>query len=118
MIDQKTPNLLLPLPHPGNALQDDVLRLRDALSTIDATLAALATKADKTEVDQKLTELIGSAPVALNQLHELAAALGNDPNFAVTIGLQVSQASEKAKVVSSTLRKMRVRSALGLSLFP
>lgn len=38
MIDQKTLRLALPLPHPSNMLQDDVLRLRDAISNIDGLL--------------------------------------------------------------------------------
>ena len=32
-----------------------------------------------------MNELIGAAPEALNTLQELAAALGNDENFATTI---------------------------------
>lgn len=38
MIDQKTPNLQFPLPHPNNMLQEDVLRLRAALTNIDGLL--------------------------------------------------------------------------------
>lgn len=38
MIDQKTTNYQLPLPHPNNLLQDDVLRLRTALTNIDGLL--------------------------------------------------------------------------------
>jgi len=38
MIDQKTPNLQFPLPHPNNMLQEDVLRLRTALTNIDGLL--------------------------------------------------------------------------------
>ena len=40
MIDNKTDHLLLPLPHGDNQLQDDVLRLRAALTAIDALLYA------------------------------------------------------------------------------
>jgi hypothetical protein len=36
-------------------------------------------------VQQAVNELIGAAPEALNTLQELAAALGNDQNFATTI---------------------------------
>ena len=39
----------------------------------------------KTAVDTAVTNLLGSAPAALDTLNELAAALGNDPNFATTI---------------------------------
>lgn len=36
MIDERTPSLNLPLPHPSNDLEDDVLRLRQAFNDIDA----------------------------------------------------------------------------------
>ena len=36
MIDEKTTYLKLPLPHPDNLLEDDVLRLRETLQGLDA----------------------------------------------------------------------------------
>lgn len=42
------------------------------------------------EVDDKIAELVGSAPAALDTLNELAAALNNDANFATTITNQLS----------------------------
>jgi hypothetical protein len=39
----------------------------------------------KAAISSALSALINSAPEALNQLNELATALGNDPNFATTI---------------------------------
>lgn len=38
MINQTTSNLRLPLPHPSNMLQEDVLRLRTALTNIDGLI--------------------------------------------------------------------------------
>ncbi len=43
----------------------------------------------KGEVDTAVSGLINSAPAALDTLNELAAALGNDPNFATTIATQM-----------------------------
>lgn len=40
MIDDKTPNAALPLPHIDNFLEEDVERLRAALTMIDEQLAA------------------------------------------------------------------------------
>lgn len=40
MIDDKTPHAALPLPHRDNYLDEDVDRLRAALTTIDALLQA------------------------------------------------------------------------------
>jgi hypothetical protein len=61
-----------------------------------ATVSALSGKADKTttytktEVDQTFSNLIDSAPVALNTLKELAAALGDDANYATTVQNQMA----------------------------
>jgi len=81
-IDDRTANRNYKLPNAGNFLADDVVRLRDALTAIDADVFARYTK---TETDQKLADLINGAPGALDTLNELAAAMGNDPNFATTI---------------------------------
>ena len=40
---------------------------------------------DKAQIDGKIDNLIGSAPVELNTLEKLAAALNNDADFATTI---------------------------------
>lgn len=57
------------------------------LKLLDATViaAALAAKADITYVDAAVAALIDAAPGALDTLNELAAALGDDANFASTI---------------------------------
>jgi hypothetical protein len=48
MRDDKTTHLALPLPHPGNTLEDDVLRLRAAFSAIDAAVGGHAVLDDAT----------------------------------------------------------------------
>ena len=58
----------------------------------------------KTEVDNKVAGLVDSAPEALNTLNELAAALGNDANFATTIATQIgakANTADLAKVATS-----------------
>lgn len=52
-------------------------------------------KGDDGEVSQAMLEdaveaVIAGAPDALDTLHELAAALGNDPNFATTVSTQIA----------------------------
>lgn len=56
------------------------------------TTAGVMTAADKTKLDNMeqsintaIANLIGSAPKTLDTLNELAAALGDDPNFATTM---------------------------------
>ena len=51
-------------------------------------------------VDEKIAELVDSAPETLNTLNELAAALGEDPNFATTITEELSNKANKAEVDS------------------
>lgn len=43
----------------------------------------------KAYTDAKISELVNSAPETLDTLNELASAMGNDPNFAVTIAAQI-----------------------------
>ena len=52
-------------------------RTDDAIIALDLNIAA--------QVGQAIAELVNSAPAALDTLQELAAALGNDSNFATTI---------------------------------
>lgn len=49
------------------------------------TGAAADKKADKTYVDTKVASIVNSSPAALDTLNELAAALGNDANFATNV---------------------------------
>ena len=52
------------------------------------------------QVAAKVASLVDSAPETLNTLNELAAALGDDPNFATTVTNQI--ASKQDKLVSGT----------------
>ena len=46
---------------------------------------------DQSEVDARVQLVVGAAPAALDTLNEIAAALGNDANFATTIANTLSQ---------------------------
>jgi hypothetical protein len=61
-IQQTTPHLGLPLPHPDNELQDDVSRLRDALGEIDGMLFMLQS-------------LVASDDVSLDTVQEIVMVL-------------------------------------------
>ncbi|MFD1245906.1 phage tail protein [Paralysiella testudinis] len=54
---------------------------------------------NQTELAAAIGNLVNGAPGALDTLRELAAALGNDPNFASTIAAQIRQASPPGMVV-------------------
>ena len=61
-------------------------------------ITSLAGYATETYVNTAVSNLVDSAPTALNTLNELAAALGDDANFATTvsnsIGTKVSKAGD------------------------
>ena len=93
---------------------DNVADLDKPIST--ATQTALDGKADKTntytkgDVDLNISNLIASAPEALNTLNELAQAVANDPSHATTVFNQLSLKVDK----SSTYTKTEVDASLGL----
>ncbi len=74
----------------------------------------------KTEVDQRIANLVASAPGALNTLDELAAALGDNPNFATEILNAVGSKLDAAKVSAFSLTALALttssawRNKLGL----
>ncbi len=65
-----------------------------------AIVPDLSAYAQKNYVDSAIANLISSAPGTLDTLHELAAALGNDPNFATTITNQI--AGKEAVITAGT----------------
>lgn len=101
-VDNKTPLLNIPLPDIQNKLSDDVGRIQSALNLIDQLIDS---KASKTElaaaVTAAITDLIDSSPAALNTLNELAAALGDDPNFATTMATQLGLKLDKASYTAA-----------------
>lgn len=46
-------------------------------------------------VDNKVADMVDSAPETLNTLNELAKALGEDPNFATTVATQIGNKVDK-----------------------
>jgi hypothetical protein len=77
----------------------------------------LATFIDQTELDAALAALVASAPGTLDTLNELAAALGDDPNFATTIAaaLGLRLRIDVANQGLSTTQKTNALTNLGIS---
>lgn len=69
----------------------------DAKETPSGATAKASTAENNAKgyTDTKLAELVGSAPETLDTLHELAEALGEDPNFATTITNTLAQKTNK-----------------------
>ena len=57
------------------------------------------------EVETKVSNLVDSAPDALNTLNELASALGNDPNFATTM---INNLATKADITTVNTLETKV----------
>ena len=49
-------------------------------------------------VENKVSQLVNSAPATLDTLNELSNALGNDPNFATTLSNMIGQKADKTVV--------------------
>ena len=95
-----------------------VLKAIQAIQTVAATWAKLTGKPTtvsgfgitdaftKTEtstaIQQAITNLVASSPAALDTLNELAAALGNDPNFATTVTNAISAKASIASIQSQS----------------
>ena len=56
--------------------------------------------ASKTDLQKAINDLVAGAPGALNTLQELAAALGNDNNFAATITNKLTSKADKASTLA------------------
>lgn len=59
------------------------------------TIPSIAGLATETYVNTKVAGLVDSAPATLDTLNELAAALGDDPNFATTVATQIGGKVDK-----------------------
>ena len=76
---------------------DNALDARlDVLEGSGAGSVAKALSDAKSYADTKVAALVDSAPGTLDTLNELAAALGNDPNFATTIATQIGKKADKS----------------------
>ena len=69
------------------------------ISDLTDTTNLLLTQSD---IDTSVANVVDSAPETLNTLNELAAALGDDPNFATTITNQIAAAGgSKVDIVAT-----------------
>lgn len=112
--ETSTSNRGYPLPYPSNLLAADVLRLRDALNAIDVDMAARPEAAAITsQINAAIQALVAGAPGALDTLNELAAALGDDANFAATVTGQLAAAQATADAAQATADS---KASLGLAI--
>lgn len=116
MIDNRTTNLDLPLPNVDNFQTDDVQRLIDALSALDTEVFARASVAAmNTAISNAIASLVGSAPLNLNTIQELAAAINNDPSFYSTVATSLAGKLPSAPATASVLGGVKVGSGLNVA---
>ena len=71
---------------------------KSELPTVPTKVSELANDSNyqtANDVDNRVQEIIGSAPEALDTLKEISDALNNDPNFAATITTELSKKVDK-----------------------
>ena len=69
-----------------------------SIANVTGLQTALDSKATPSDISTAVSNLVDSSPATLNTLNELAAALGDDPNFATTVSNSIG-----TKVSSSLL---------------
>jgi hypothetical protein len=76
----------------------------DALDTIDTAIGP-GGGVTQQDIDDAIAALIDSSPSALNTLNELAAALGDDANFAATVTTALASKVAKSLYDANTILK-------------
>ena len=95
MIDDRTPYLDLPLPHPNNLLSEDVGRLRQAVITLDAGFQEQASQVQTAL--QRMTEDVGADLAETQRVVRDALSIQQD-------------------TVTRQLRRVRMNQLLGLNI--
>lgn len=97
-----TPHLRLPLPHPANDLESDVQRLRDALQGVDSHLALIdqLLSSDDMSLDsvQELVDAIKAARGDMTALDQLIAERLDAYTVMVTEQLNQQNAAVSAQL--------------------
>ena len=84
-------------PSTGIAKSDLASDVQASLGKADTAIQSLFGYATESYVDTKVAGLVDSAPDALNTLNELAAALGDNANFATTVTTQLGGKVDKVE---------------------
>ena len=70
---------------------------------------------NKKYVDNKVSGLIDSAPETLDTLNELAAALGDDPNFATTVATNIGKKADQTALDTTNGKVTTLETTVGSS---
>lgn len=86
----------------GIPLSDLTSSVQASLVKADTSIQSLAGYATELYVSQTVANLVNSAPTTLDTLNELAAALGDDPNFATTVANQIGTKADQSTTYTKT----------------
>ena len=84
-------------PSAGILKTDLDISIQTSLNKADTAVQSLEGYATEDYVNTQVSSLVDSAPETLNTLNELAAALGQDPNFATTVATQIGSKVDKVE---------------------
>lgn len=96
---------------------DNAVKTELNLRIDEEIIPALDLKADITYVDAAVAAVVDAAPAALDTLNELAAALGDDENFATTVSTSIgTKLNSSAYTAADVLAKMLTVDGAGSGL--
>lgn len=106
---------------PGTASSDGIIKSQFDTGIADARARANHTgtqTADtisdfSTAVDARVQLIVDSAPSALDTLNELAAALGDDPNFAATMATSLGDIDDRLDILESSSTAGSFKATIG-----
>lgn len=94
-----------------NSLNDNKANKSTTLSGYGITDAYTKTQTNN-QIDTKVAALVDQAPETLNTLDELAAALGDDPNFATTVTELISTKANSTNVYTKDQCNIAINEAI------
>lgn len=83
--------------------EGDIAKEKAALADAAAQAANTAATTIDDKMQTAINKLIAGAPDALDTLNELAASLGNDPNFATTIATELGKKLNKTDIINDVV---------------
>lgn len=97
-------NLYYTIPRANSAIDARVTNTFINALTIDAdTLGGQSSSFFTGYTDSAIAALVDSSPATLDTLNELAAALGDDPNFATTVSTQIGLKLDSASFTGANI---------------
>lgn len=98
MNDERTPYLNLPLPHLDHLLQDDVERLRVALTVLDGHAATTARQWAETLAERDITQARQLEAALSEWAQALTHALSQRADAALAAGIQTLDAQTRQRL--------------------